>query len=194
MMLLVAAACRCSPPRPPPAAGPPRDYSKPANWLCLPGRTDICSTPLADHRAQPQRLWLDRPISPVAKDPRIDCFYVYPTVSRDQGINSDLIPGDGEEKAAVAAQFARFAGACRIFAPIYRADDRRRGRRRRRRRRLSRPPLPRPMATCAPPGRNISPSTTRAARSCSIGHSQGSWMLQTLIANEIEGKPDGQRR
>ena len=30
-----------------PAAAPaPIDYTRPAYWLCLPGRADICSTPL----------------------------------------------------------------------------------------------------------------------------------------------------
>ena len=56
--------------------------------------------------------------SSVAKDPPLDCFYVYPTVSRDQGMNSDLKPS--EENGAAQVQFARFAGVCRPFAPLYR--------------------------------------------------------------------------
>ena len=71
----------------------PVDYAKPANWLCLPGRADTCSRP-------PAATWLhaggygDAIPNVVAKDPPIDCFYVYPTVSLDRGLNSDLIIGE----------------------------------------------------------------------------------------------------
>ena len=58
------------------------------------------------------------PLRAPAKDPPIDCFYVYPTVSRDRGLNSDLVMD--EENDAAAAQFARFASVCRPFAPKYR--------------------------------------------------------------------------
>jgi hypothetical protein len=94
------------------------DYSSASNWLCLPGRADTCSTPLKTTTLNPNGYG-STGLSPVAKGAGIDCFYVYPTVSRDQGVNSDLTPG--EEKAAVEVQFARFAGACRTFAPLYRS-------------------------------------------------------------------------
>ena len=32
-----------------------------------------------------------------AANPPVDCFYVYPTISRDPGLNSDLVPSDSEE-------------------------------------------------------------------------------------------------
>ena len=60
-----------------------------------------------------------RSAKPVAKNPPLDCFYVYPTVSRDSGMNSDLV-ADASERGAAQIQFARFAGVCRTFAPIYR--------------------------------------------------------------------------
>jgi hypothetical protein len=56
----------------------------------------------------------DRP----APDPPIDCFYVYPTVSRDRGLNADLSVGP-EERAAAITQAARFSSVCRVWAPIY---------------------------------------------------------------------------
>ena len=87
-------------------------------WLCLPGRADTCSTPLPTTALNPNGYGSTGPSS-VAKDPPLDCFYVYPTVSRDQGLNSDLNAGP-EEKGAAEVQFARFAGVCRTFAPIYR--------------------------------------------------------------------------
>lgn len=49
----------------------------------------------------------------------IDCFYVYPTISRDMTPNSDLMAGP-EERGVAAAQFARFGSQCRLFAPVYR--------------------------------------------------------------------------
>ena len=54
-----------------------------------------------------------------AANPKIDCFYVYPTVSEAASINAPLAP----EPAAVAvtrAQVGRFASACRLFVPVYR--------------------------------------------------------------------------
>jgi hypothetical protein len=42
-----------------------------------------------------------------------------PTVSADQGDNSDLEPGP-QELGVAAIQFARFGSVCRTFAPIYR--------------------------------------------------------------------------
>ena len=167
------------------------DYSKPSNWLCLPGRADICSTPLPTTALNPNGYGSTGQ-SPVTKDAAIDCFYVYPTISRDRGVNSDLTPGDGEEKAAVATQFARFAGACRTFAPVYRS-------------------MTVGLITAVAAGADFkAPFATaygdvRAAWKeylakynkgrpfVLIGHSQGSWMLQTLIAKEIEGKPEAKR-
>ena len=86
-------------------------------WLCLPGRADSCSAPLPTTALGPAGYGANSVGTP-AKDPPLDCFYVYPTVSRDQGLNSDLSPS--EEKAAAGVQFARFAGVCRTFAPLYR--------------------------------------------------------------------------
>src|SRR5687767_3872291 len=98
------------------AADPaPMDYNRPDRWLCLPGRRDVCSTPLATTALNPNGYG-STGLSPVAASPGVDCFIVYPTVSRDRGLNSDVVPGESEEKAIVASQFARFAGACRMFA------------------------------------------------------------------------------
>ena len=98
----------------------PPDYSKPHSWLCLPGKNDLCDQPLPTTALNPNGYGSTGQ-SQVAKNPSIDCFYVYPTMSRDPGMNSDLNPGGSEEKAAIVSQFARFAGACRTFAPIYRS-------------------------------------------------------------------------
>ncbi len=59
---------------------------------------------------------------PFVADPEapIDCFYVYPTISRDQGANSDFVAADGEERYVTANQAAPLGTACRVFAPVYR--------------------------------------------------------------------------
>ena len=163
------------------------DYSKPASWLCLPGRSDLCTTALRT-TALNSNGYGSTGLSPVAKSADVDCFIVYPTVSRDSGMNSDLIPGEGEEKASITSQFARFSGACRTFAPIYRS-------------------MTLGAVAAAATGADVTGPAVMAysdVRSAwreylakhnqgrpfvLIGHSQGSLMLQKLIEHEIEGKP-----
>jgi hypothetical protein len=168
-----------------PAPSPAPDYASSSNWLCLPGRADVCSKPLATTALNPNGYGSTGQ-SDVAKDPPLDCFYVYPTVSRDQGLNSDLSPS--EEMGAAQAQFARFAGVCRTFAPLYRQMT-----------------LGAVAAYSA--GTDISAAAALAyidvlhswrnyiaTRNDGrpfvlVGHSQGSLMLQMLIAREIEANP-----
>ncbi len=168
------------------AAPAPVDYSPANRWLCLPGRLDTCTLPLPTTEVTPAGYG-SPDIAPVAKNPSVDCFVIYPTVSRDSGLNSDLVPGDGEEKASIASQFARFSGACRVFAPVYRS-------------------MTLGAITYAATGGDVTAPAMMAygdVRSAFrtyltrynkgrpfvlIGHSQGSLMLQHLIANEIEGK------
>ncbi len=94
------------------------DYSQQSSWLCLPGRDDACGKPLATTALNPNGYGSVGQSVP-AQNPRADCFYVYPTMSRDAGDNSDLQPGI-EEHAAATVQFARFGSVCRTFAPLYR--------------------------------------------------------------------------
>ncbi len=167
------------------------DYSKDSAWLCLPGRKDVCSTPLPTTELNPSGYGA-REASSVAKDPPIDCFYVYPTVSSDPGLNSDLSPGR-EEQLATETQFARFASVCRQYAPIYRQMT-----------------LGAVAAYSA--GANIEDAARLAYSDVFaawrnyirtrndgrpfvlIGHSQGSLMLQMLIVREIETNPAVARR
>ena len=166
-------------------------YSVESNWLCLPGRADVCSTPLPTTALNPNgygSVGNSRP----ARDPPIDCFYVYPTVSYDQGLNSDLLPGR-EERLAAETQFARFASVCRPYAPMYRQMT---------------VAAVAAAATGADVTRNalIAFADVRAAWRdyletknkgrpfVLIGHSQGSLMLQQLIAREIETRPAVARR
>ena len=100
------------------AAARRHDYANPAVWLCRPGRQDACSAP-QDATIVAVNGSLTREAFHPAKNPPIDCFYVYPTVSNEPGGNSDLTI-TGAEKSVVDAQFARFAAKCRLFAPMYR--------------------------------------------------------------------------
>lgn len=162
------------------------DYSRDSSWLCLPGRADSCSTPLPTTELGPQGYGGSDP-APAAKDPPLDCFYVYPTVSSDPSLNSDMSAGR-EEKLAVETQFARFASVCRPFVPIYRQ-----------------------MTLAAVAAYSAGADVTDAAKLAYgdvlaswrnyiatrnggrpfvlIGHSQGSLILEQLIAQEIETKP-----
>ena len=162
-------------------------YSADKNWLCLPGRSDVCSTPLPTTALNPNGYGSTGP-SPVAKAPPIDCFYVYPTVSRDSGLNSDMNAGP-EENGATATQFARFAGVCRTFAPVYRqmtlaavaafstgtADIT--------------GPATLAYRDVAAAWRNYLATRNGGRPLVLIGHSQGSFLLQQLIAQEIETNP-----
>lgn len=96
-------------------------YSGGDNWLCHPSLTDadnVCSSNL-----DATRVFADgsTEIEPHvrAADPKVDCFYVYPTNSGDPGINSDLEVGP-EEIFITVAQAARYSRFCRVFAPVYR--------------------------------------------------------------------------
>ena len=56
--------------------------------------------------------------SPAAR-PKIDCFYVYPTVSTQPTPNANL-DLDPQETAVAVAQAARFSQVCNVYAPLYR--------------------------------------------------------------------------
>jgi hypothetical protein len=167
-----------------PSAAP--DYSKDSSWLCLPGRSDSCASSLPTTALTPSGYG---PVSTssTTKDPPLDCFYVYPTVSSDPGMNSDMNAGR-EEKLTTETQFARFASVCRTFAPIYRQMT------------LTAVAAYSAGADIAPAAqlayndvlaawRNYIRTRNGGRPFVLIGHSQGSLMLQQLIAGEIEKDP-----
>ena len=119
----------------------------------------------------------------------IDCFYVYPTVSTDPTPNSDMIV-DAAELNVVRQQFARFASACRPYAPLYRQVT-----------------LAGLRARLAAGSAGAALAQGRAYDDVRdawddylehdnqgrgfvlVGHSQGSYILAELIRREIDGKP-----
>ena len=162
-------------------------YARPEAWLCRPGASDLCATPVVativkSGGAHGTRVFNPNPAAP------IDCFYVYPTVSEERAGNSGMTSGAGE-KRAVAQQFAAFASVCRPFAPIYRqvtiagveAV-------------LRHEPLPvdfkLPYEDVRAAWRHYLAHDNDSRGVVLIGHSQGARILARLIAHEIEGKPE----
>ncbi len=170
------------------AAPPANDYSKTENWLCWPGRADACAgdnsaTVIKADGTATKETWSADPKAP------IDCFYVYPTVSMDPGVISDMTAND-EEKRVVEQQLSRFGSKCRVYAPLYRQFT------------LTAlraaitggaaPAGPRPNTgyTDVVDAWNHYLKTENKGRGVVlIGHSQGSGVLTQMIAAEIDGKP-----
>ncbi len=166
----------------------PNDYSDGKAWLCRPGRNDACAvdhttTIIAADGTLTRETWNADPHAP------IDCFYVYPTVSTDQTPNSDMT-ADPAEMNVIRQQFARFGSKCRPYAPVYRQ--------------ITLAGLRRMLA----PGsggvtldRGVQYDDVRDAWNyylendnkgrgvVLVAHSQGSFILNRLIREEIDGKP-----
>jgi hypothetical protein len=163
------------------------DYSNPDTWLCRPGRSDHCDVDLDATDVAANGSLTARPFAGVAKNPPVDCFYVYPTVSMDHGGNSDLIANE-EEASVIRHQTARFRSVCRVYAPLYRQIT------------LTALRARMTGATIEMDGAAAYTDVQRAWEYylkndnkgrgvVLIGHSQGSGMLNRLIAAEIDGKP-----
>jgi hypothetical protein len=88
-------------------------------WLCRPDLvSDPCASDLTATVVAPSgatRVVRDRP----ARDPAVDCFYVYPTISGQATVNANRAIGLRELTVAFA-QASRFSQVCRVFAPVYR--------------------------------------------------------------------------
>jgi len=162
------------------------NYFYPENWLCRPDRNEACEGDLtatvvdASGKMTRQSFHSD-PSAP------IDCFYVYPTVSREQTPISDMTETQ-EERNVARQQFAPFGAKCRLFAPLYRQIT---------------------LATLAAEAKGVIPDfdpeipardvvnawRTYVAHDNAgrgfvlIGHSQGSAILKNIVAALIDGTP-----
>ncbi|WP_430420479.1 DUF3089 domain-containing protein [Phenylobacterium sp.] len=168
------------------------DYAKPETWLCWPGKAgDACAIDLT---ATVVKADGSTSVEAFKADPKapIDCFYVYPTVSNDPGVVSDMT-ANAEELNVVKQQLARFGSKCRIYAPLYRQFTLTALRAM-----VAGTPIP---GATDPAVRQVGYNdvvdawnhylaTANQGRGVVlIGHSQGSGLLQRLIPAEIEGKP-----
>src|SRR3984893_15634587 len=165
------------PPPPPPSGG--SDYSLAAHWVCRPGAEPTCTTGLdatvqyADGHSEPQ------PFTPAANPP-IDCFYVYPSVSKEQTPYADLTDSP-EIQTVTKAQVGRLSSRCRVFAPIYRqatgyglnhGEASFSGV---------------PMLDVQDAWAYYLQNDNKGRGVVLIGHSQGTILLQSLIADSIDG-------
>jgi hypothetical protein len=158
-------------------------------WLCRPG---IAANPCADNLnttvVDANGAAPVQPASPIANAP-VDCFFVYPTVSRQKTLNSDLTI-EPEERAVAVEQAAQFSRVCRVYAPMY-------------------PQLT--LQAIADPS-NISAQAAQWALAgvesafhdymahynggrpiVFIGHSQGAAMLIAMLKAEVDDNPDLRR-
>jgi pimeloyl-ACP methyl ester carboxylesterase len=171
-------------------AAAPIDYSDGSTWLCRPGRQDACavdqaSTTVRADGTLTREAWSADPAAP------IDCFYVYPTVSSDQGPNSDMNPNEPELRV-IDQQFARFASVCRPYAPSYRQVTLQ-----------GLGAIMRPEGFILDQGvayndalaafRYYLENDNNGRGFVLIGHSQGAFILTRLVAEEIDGKPVQER-
>lgn len=182
-LVLCGIAAAQTPPSPPP---PSLDYADPDNWVCRPQRPcqdDLTTAVLSADGA----FRLERFTSTAA--PKIDCFYVYPTVSSSRGQNAPPGVTDAERRA-VRQQALRLTAVCRLYAPFYRQ--------------LTwggmEAHLPSDPARFEA-GKRLAEADVFAAWDdylahdnhgrgvVLIGHSQGAWDLQELIKSRIEERP-----
>ncbi len=124
-LLFAASAVACARPAPvaPASEAAPLaalDYERPESWLCRPDLpNDACRGDLdvTELRSDGSRVVV--PFVPAAQ-PKVDCFYVYPTVDMKMvGGNHTDFSDTGQIVETTRAQVARFGEACRIFAPFY---------------------------------------------------------------------------
>lgn len=167
-----------------------REYADPQRWLCRPDvDDDFCDTDLSATVIEADgstEIEVYAPASPT--DQPIDCFYVYPTISRDETAFSDWNASAEEEGFVVVQQAARLGQVCRLFAPVYRqrtlaglfaAQDgevaEEEGD---------------PYADVLDAFRTYMAQDNEGRGFVVIGHSQGSSMLTRLLREEVDGNDD----
>jgi hypothetical protein len=102
------------------AAVRPLQFSARTVWLCRPG---AASDPCAVARTATSvgvnfaKGTFATAATSRAKD--FDCFYVYPTVSAEPSLNSDLAIQKEETNIAIG-QASQFSSVCNVWAPMYR--------------------------------------------------------------------------
>jgi len=97
-------------------------YADDANWLCRPDlAVDHCtSDPIDSTIIRPDGSTVVEPRA-VATNPKVDCFYVYPTVNLAPGGGNKMDLTDlGLELVVTDQQAARFADVCTLYVPLYR--------------------------------------------------------------------------
>jgi hypothetical protein len=161
--------------------------AKTTTWLCRPGLAhNPCTPNLTATVIAHGRQTIERP----RRATPVECFYVYPTVSGQAGPQANLHV-DPAERTVARIQAGRFSQVCRVWAPMYRQ--------------ITRSGLIDP-ASVTPAMQNRAYADVRAAWReylardnhgrgvVLIGHSQGTFMLRRLVAEEIDRNPAARRR
>src|SRR4051794_2572867 len=152
-------------------------------WLCKPGLPkNPCLPSLKTTLISPTGKTTGTVNVKRQKSPLWDCFYVYPTVS-DQKAPQATKHIDPEERSIALYQAARYSSLCRIYAPMYRQ--------------ITLQGLLNP-ASVTQKMRDTGYGDVRDAWRyylkhynkgrgvILIGHSQGTFVLRTLVAKEID--------
>jgi hypothetical protein len=161
------------------------------HWLCRPGMAkDPCTPSLSTTSYAPDNTPLGVEHPKAVKHPKIDCFYVYPTVS-DQKTTLANFHVDPVLRSIAQYQTARYSQYCRVFAPVYRQVT-----------------LTALLKTGTETPAQLATGTNDVRRAFAdylkhdnhgrgfvlIGHSQGSFVLRSLIAKDVDAKPAVRRR
>jgi hypothetical protein len=158
-------------------------------WLCLPGHApDYCTEPLTATVVTPEGKEFIEHARP-ARNPPVDCFYVYPTVSEQLTPNANLAIEPQEEQIAID-QASRFSQDCKVYAPVYNQVT------------LAEingllkesPPPVSPFPTVLAAFEEYLAKFNHGRGFVLIGHSQGSGELEQLIRTAIEGHPEVQKK
>jgi hypothetical protein len=181
-ILLLALACAL--------VAPAASAEARAVWLCKPGLAgDPCSPGLSTTRYSPAGEPLGSDAVRRARPRRIDCFYVYPTIS-DQPTPSATRAIDPELRSIALYQAARYSQHCRVFAPVYRqltlAGLFGGG--------ITEAIVERAYGDVRRAWRTYLRRHNRGRGVVLIGHSQGTFVLRRLIADEIDGRRSVRRR
>ncbi|HEU4973757.1 MAG TPA: DUF3089 domain-containing protein [Baekduia sp.] len=160
-------------------------------WLCRPGMAaNPCTPGLATTQITPTGAAQGTTTPHVARRPKVDCFYVYPTVS-DQPTMQATRHVDPEERSIALFQAARYSGECRVFAPMYRQ--------------ITLKGLLQPQDVTAKMRATAYRDVRTAFRTylkrynrghgiVFVSHSQGSYVLRQLLREEVDRKPRVRRR
>lgn len=179
-LLFVSAAAHAGP------LPPQADYAKPDAWLCRsPNALAVCVKDLDALGFDAMGKRIPEPPFRVDQDAKVDCFYVYPTASEQTGPYANPVPEPSVNKVA-HAQAGRFASVCRLYVPLYRQ--------------LTLPALfakPKKPLNFDVPYEDVKAAWTyymahenHGRGVILIGHSQGTILLQRLMVEEIDGKPE----
>lgn len=174
------------------AAALPSASSAKTTWLCKPGlASNPCSVGLATTLLKPNGTVVRATPAPKrTAAPKVDCFYVYPTVS-DQKTMQATRAIDPEERSIARYQAAGYGQQCRIYAPMYRQ--------------ITLQGLLNPdkvttqmrdtaYADVRDAFRDYLKHDNKGRGIVFISHSQGTAMLRELLAKEVDPKASVRRR